>query len=154
MRYVIADTFTKSVARLDVRMRAAAKSAAFDLLTQPDGGGVARRQHRLAHARDTRFWSVRVNRDLRIIVLRTGEQVVLCHVDHHDDAYAWAEQRKLDPHAAPAGAMVEMAERRPEVLGLGLGRAESLGRAPERAEAERAQTGEAPASIHRTPTSR
>jgi hypothetical protein len=154
MRYLIADTFTKSVARLDMRMRAAAKSAAFDLLTQPDGGGVARRQHRLAHARDTRFWSVRVNRDLRIIVLRTGEQVVLCHVDHHDDAYAWAEQRKLHPHTAPVGPIVEAAEPRPEVLGLGLGCAESLERAPERVEAERAQAGEAPASIHRTPTSR
>ena len=29
---------------------------------------------------------------------RTAESLLLCYVDHHDKAYAWAERRKLETH--------------------------------------------------------
>jgi len=44
-------------------------------------------------AKDPNFWSARVSDDLRIIVHRTDESLLLCYVGHHDGAYAWAERR-------------------------------------------------------------
>ena len=46
--------------------------------------------------RDRNFWSVRVSRDIRIIVHRIQNTFVLCYVDHHDEAYRWAARRKLE----------------------------------------------------------
>ena len=67
--------------------------------------------HRLAGTRDPDFWSARVSLDLRIIFHRTGENVVLCYVGHHHDAYRWAERRKLEPHPTTGAAqLVELRE--------------------------------------------
>jgi hypothetical protein len=49
---------------------------------------------------------VRVNWDIRLIVHRTQESLLLCYVDHHDDAYAWAERRKLETHPATGAAQL------------------------------------------------
>jgi hypothetical protein len=67
--------------------------------------------HRIDRARDPDFWTVRVNRDLRIIVHRRGADVLLAFVGHHDDAYAWAERRRLDVHPTTGAAqLVEIRE--------------------------------------------
>lgn len=48
-------------------------------------------------ARDSNLKSVRLDRDWRGIVFKPsgGDVYVLLYVDHHDDAYRWAEHRKL-----------------------------------------------------------
>jgi len=48
-------------------------------------------------ARDKNLKSVRVDQDWRGIVFKpdSGDVYVLLYVDHHDDAYRWAENRKL-----------------------------------------------------------
>lgn len=48
-------------------------------------------------ARDPNLKSVRLDRDWRGIVFKpsSGDVYVLLYVDHHDDAYRWAENRKL-----------------------------------------------------------
>jgi hypothetical protein len=48
-------------------------------------------------ARDSNLKSVRLDRDWRGIVFKpsTGDVYVLLYVAHHDDAYRWAENRKL-----------------------------------------------------------
>lgn len=48
-------------------------------------------------ARDSNLKSVRLDRDWRGIVFKpsSGDVYVLLYVDHHDDAYRWAENRKL-----------------------------------------------------------
>lgn len=48
-------------------------------------------------ARDPHFRSVRIDQDWRGIVFKPdkGDLYILLHVDHHDDAYRWAEGRKL-----------------------------------------------------------
>lgn len=107
MRFLIADTFTKSLARLDEKARAAVKLATFDFQLDPSVPGF--RLHRLGPAaRDRGFWSLRVNRDLRIIVHRDGADIVLCHADRHDRAYAWAESRRFEPQ--PPAVVVELVE--------------------------------------------
>src|SRR3989442_4530276 len=75
------------------------------------------RFHKLAKARDKGFWSVRVNQDIRLIVHRTAQSLLLCYVDHHDRAYAWAERRKLETHPTTGAAqLVEIRERVQEVV--------------------------------------
>ena len=93
MRVHLDDTFLSSLARLDGRAAAAVKRAAFDLLACAARPGL--RLHRLVHSVDRGFWSLRVNRDLRLIVHRAGPDLVLCYADHHDRAYAWAAQRTM-----------------------------------------------------------
>lgn len=67
--------------------------------------------HALDRARDKHFWSVRVGRDLRLIVHRTASSFLLCYVDHHDAAYQWAERRRLDRHPTTGAAqLVEIRE--------------------------------------------
>lgn len=72
--------------------------------------------HKLDRAQDKNFWSVRVNRDIRIIVHRSKSSLLLCYVDHHDNAYKWAEKRKLETHPNTGAAqLVEIRERVEEV---------------------------------------
>ena len=109
MQFRIADTFTASLARLPNEQQRAAKTTAFDLQTNLAHPGLS--LHRLTGASDPDFWSARVNLDLRIILHRAGENVVLCYVGRHDDAYRWAERRKLEAHPTTGAAqLVELRE--------------------------------------------
>lgn len=105
----IADTFTSSLARLTGEEQKAVKTTAFDLQLNPAKPG--RSFHKLDRAKDKNFWSVRVNRNIRIIVHRTASSLLLCYVDHHDKAYDWAERRKLETHPTTGAAqLVEIRE--------------------------------------------
>lgn len=115
MEFRIADTFTDSLARLTGEEQKAVKTTAFDLQMNPANPGLS--FHRLDHAKDKRFWSVRVNGDVRIIVHRSEASILLCYVDHHDKAYEWAERRKLETHPTTGAAqLVEIRERVKEVV--------------------------------------
>lgn len=115
MNFLIADTFTESLGRLSGEEQKAAKTAAFDLQLDPTSPGS--RFHKLDKAKDKRFWSVRVSSDLRLIVHRTADSFLLCYVDHHDKAYAWAERRKLETHPTTGAAqLVEIRERVQEIV--------------------------------------
>ncbi len=92
----------------------AAKTAAFDLQLNPANPGL--QFHKLERAKDPNFWSIRVSRDVRIIVHRTGTSLLLCYVGHHDDSYQWAERRKLETHPKTGAAqLVEIRERVQEI---------------------------------------
>ena len=109
MQFRIADTFTASLARLPNDQQRAAKTTAFDLQTNIAHPSLS--LHRVTGAKDPGFWSARVNLDLRIILHRAGENVVLCYVDSHDDAYRWAEGRRLETHPTTGAAqLVELRE--------------------------------------------
>ena len=114
MEFRIADTFTDSLGRLTAEEKKAAKMAAFDLQVNPAQPGL--QFHKLDKAKDPNFWSIRVSRDLRIIVHRTGTSLLLCYVNHHDDAYQWAERRRLETHPKTGAAqLVEVRERVQEI---------------------------------------
>ncbi len=75
--------------------------------------------HKLDHAKDKHFWSVRVSGDLRLIVHRADDSLLLCYAGHHDDAYRWAERRRIEQHPITGAAqLVEIREtvREVEVL--------------------------------------
>ena len=104
MQFRIADTFTASLAKLTGNEQKAAKITALDLQLNPTQPGL--RFHKLQRAPDPRFCSVRVSRDVRIIVHRTRNCLMLCYVDHHDDAYRWAERHKLESHPKTGAAQL------------------------------------------------
>lgn len=114
MEFRIADTFTDSLARLSGEEQKAAKTAAFDLQLNPAHPSL--KMHKLDAPKDPNFWSIRVSSDIRIIVHRTGASLLMCYVGHHDDAYKWAERRKLETHPRTGAAqLVEIVERIEEI---------------------------------------
>lgn len=115
MQFRIADTFTDSMAKLTAQEQRAVKTTAFDLQINPAQPG--HNFHRVDRARDSNFWSVRVNRDIRIIVHRNDSSLLLCYVDHHDKAYDWAERRKLQVHPKTGAAqLVKVRETVKEIV--------------------------------------
>jgi superfamily I DNA/RNA helicase/mRNA-degrading endonuclease RelE of RelBE toxin-antitoxin system len=114
MEFRIADTFTDSLARLTGEEQKAVKTTAFDLQVDPSNPGLS--FHKLEKARDRNFWSVRVSRDIRLIVHKTQNSLLLCYVGHHDKAYDWAERRRLETHPRTGAAqMVEIRETVQEI---------------------------------------
>ena len=115
MEFRIADTFTDSLAGLTGEEQKAVKTTAFDLQINPAQPGM--QFHKLEKAKDPNFWSVRVNRDVRLIVHKTETSLLLCYVDHHDEAYRWAERRKLETHPKTGAAQfVEIRETVQEIV--------------------------------------
>lgn len=115
MNFRIADTFTASLARLTGDEQKAVKTTAFDLQMNPANPGMS--FHKLDKAKDKNFWSVRVSSDIRLIVHKTADSLLLCYVDHHDKAYQWAERRRLETHPTTGAAQwVEMRERVDEIV--------------------------------------
>ena len=115
MHFRIADTFTDSLAKLTGEEQKIVKTTAFDLQMNPANPGM--QFHRLDKVKDPNFWSVRVNRDIRLIVHKTSSSLLLCYVDHHDKAYQWAERRKLETHPKTGAAQfVEIRETVKEVF--------------------------------------
>lgn len=114
MEFRIADTFTDSLMRLTAQEQKAVKTTAFDLQLNPAAPSL--KFHRIDRARDPNFWSLRVNADIRLIVHKSASSLLLVYVDHHDDAYKWAERRKIERHPT-TGAMqlVEIRERVEEI---------------------------------------
>ena len=114
MDFRIADTFTESLVRLTGEEQKAVKTTAFDLQINPANPGLG--FHKLDNARDKNFWSVRVSGDLRLIVHRARGSLLLCYVGHHDNAYGWAERRRLETHPQTGAAqLVEIRERVEEI---------------------------------------
>jgi superfamily I DNA/RNA helicase/mRNA-degrading endonuclease RelE of RelBE toxin-antitoxin system len=115
MDFRIADTFTDSLTKLTNQEQKSVKTTAFDLQLNPSHPGL--QFHKLDRAQDPNFASVRVSRDIRLIIHRTKNSILLCYVGHHDDAYQWAERRKLETHPKTGAAQfVEIREKFEEVI--------------------------------------
>ena len=114
MEFRIADTFTDSLAKLTGQEQKAVKTTAFDIQLNPANPGM--QFHKLTKSKDPDFWSVRASDDIRLIVHKTDSSLLLCYVDHHDAAYAWAERRKIERHPKTGAAqLVTVRERVEEV---------------------------------------
>ena len=110
MEFRIADTFTASLGRLPAAEQKVAKTTVFDLQVDPSAPGL--RLHRVEKSKDAHFWTARVTDDLRIVLHRTHSSLLLCYVGRHDDAYTWAERRKIETHPRTGAAqLVEVVER-------------------------------------------
>jgi hypothetical protein len=114
MQFVIANTFQDSLGRLTGDEQKSAKMAAFDLQLNPAHPSLS--FHKLDKAKDKNFWSIRVTSDIRMIVHRNDTSLLLCYIGHHDDAYQWAERRRMETHPKTGAAqLVEIRERVQEI---------------------------------------
>lgn len=104
MEFRIADTFQSSLGKLNAQEQKAVKTTAFDL--QMGLSGNSTRFHKIERAKDRNFWSVRVNNDIRLIVHKTSSSILLCYVDHHDDAYNWAGRRRIENHPVTGATQI------------------------------------------------
>ena len=115
MEFRIADTFVDSLAKLSNQEQKAVKTTVFDLQVNPASPGMS--FHKLDHAQDPNFASVRVSSDLRLIVHQAPGNLLICYVGHHEVAYHWAERRKLETHPTTGAAqLVEIRETVQEIL--------------------------------------
>jgi hypothetical protein len=114
MPTILADTFTAALKRLTGDEQKQVKLSVYDLQTEPDRPGL--KFHRIDKSKDPNFWSVRVSGGLRIIVHKTGDSVLLAYVGHHNDAYSWAERRRIETHPKTGAVqIVEVRERVEEI---------------------------------------
>lgn len=115
MNFLIADTFPAALRKLTAQEQKAVKTTVFDLQMDPAHPGL--RFHRIDKSKDDSFWSIRASRDVRVIIHKTQASILVCYVDHHDDAYKWAERRRIDTHPRTGAAqIVEVRERVEEFL--------------------------------------
>lgn len=112
MRVVLSSTLNESISRLTAAEQASAKQSVYDFQVNASSPGL--KVHRVEAARDPNFWSARVNSDLRLIIHRSGDSSVLCYAGHHDDAYRWAERRKLEVHPHTGAAQFVVFDERVE----------------------------------------
>lgn len=104
-----------ALTELTAQEMAAAISTVKTLQSDPVNPGLS--LHRVDRAKDKGFWTARVNDDLRIVLHKKGEDTLIAYVAHHDDAYHWAERRRLDIHPSTGAAqLVEVRERVEEIV--------------------------------------
>ncbi|QVM85258.1 3'-5' exonuclease [Novosphingobium decolorationis] len=113
MNLLWSSTFTDALGKLAPQEQKQVKLTATDLLFDPKGNGI--QLHRVEKTQG--LWTARVSQDLRIVLHKDGDHTLLVYVGHHDEAYRWAERRKLVQHER-TGAMqiVELVERVEERL--------------------------------------
>ncbi|MDA9433704.1 UvrD-helicase domain-containing protein [Bradyrhizobium sp. CCBAU 51627] len=100
----LANTFHRSLNRLTNAEQTATKTIIFDYMSDPSRPGLS--LHRVDKAREKGFWTIRVNRDLRIVVYKQSQKSVFCYVAHHDDAYSWAQRRRFEIHPVTGAAQI------------------------------------------------
>src|SRR6056297_867358 len=115
MTFRIADTFSDALTKLSGQEQKAAKTAAFDAQMNPDNPGL--QMHRVDRAKDPHFCTARVNLDDRLVLHKKNGATLLAWVGHHDDAYRWAERRRIDVHPRTGAAqIVEIRETVEDVI--------------------------------------
>lgn len=94
-KVALAQDFLLQLARLPVSAHSKVMKWAIQFQADPTSSGI--NYENINGARDPNLKSVRLSDDWRGIVFKPvqGDVYVLLYVDHHDDAYRWAKNRKL-----------------------------------------------------------
>lgn len=94
-KVALAQDFLLQLARLPVSVHSKVMKWAIQFQADPTSSGI--NYENINGAKDSNLKSVRLDKDWRGIVFKPskGNVYVLLYVDHHDDAYRWAENRKL-----------------------------------------------------------
>lgn len=94
-KVALAQDFLLQLARLPLSAHSKVMKWAIKFQADPTSSGI--NYENINGARDPNLKSVRLDKDWRGIVFKPakGDVYVLLYVDHHDEAYRWAENRKL-----------------------------------------------------------
>lgn len=123
--FVVADTFTDALGKLDKQLRWMASGALMDFKANPQNSGFS--AHRIESVQDKNFWSARVNDDLRLIYWQNKDLIVMCYVDHHDAAYRWASRRRLGLNGITKAIEFVLTEERVQEIVTTIRRTEETG---------------------------
>ena len=108
MTHRIADTFYDALNKLSQQEQKTVKQSVFDFQLDPSQAAFS--MHKVDRGRDPNLWTARVNRDIRMVVHKQGGDTLLAWVGHHDNAYRWAETRRIESH--PKTGAVQIVEAR------------------------------------------
>lgn len=94
-KVALAQDFLAVLAKLPNAVQSKILKWAIKFQNDPTSSGI--NYENINAARDANLKSVRIDQDWRGIVFKPnqGDVYVLLYVDHHDDAYRWAENRKI-----------------------------------------------------------
>lgn len=94
-KVALSQDFLMQLAKLPASVHSKVLKWAIQFQADPTSPGI--NYEKIHKARDPNLKSVRLDRDWRGIVFKPdrGDVYMLLYVDHHDDAYRWAENRKL-----------------------------------------------------------
>ena len=94
-KVALSNDFLLQLAKLPAKVHTKVMKWAIQFQADPKSPGI--NYENINGARDPNLKSVRLDGDWRGIVFKpsAGDVYVLLYVDHHDDAYRWAENRKL-----------------------------------------------------------
>jgi mRNA-degrading endonuclease RelE of RelBE toxin-antitoxin system len=104
MEFRNADTFVDSLPKLGNQEQKLVKTTVFDLQVNLSSPGLS--FHKLDRAQDPNFASLRVSSDIRLIRHLAPRKLLICFVAHHEAAYRWAAQRKLETHPTTGAAQL------------------------------------------------
>ncbi len=109
-KVALSQDFLLQLAKLPVNIHT--KVMKWAILFQTDPKSTSINYENINGARDPNLKSVRLDKDWRGIVFKpnTGDVYVLLYVDHHDDAYRWAENRKLTINPVTGAMQMVMVE--------------------------------------------
>jgi superfamily I DNA/RNA helicase len=94
-KVALSQDFLLQLSKLPTAVHSKVMKWAIQFQSDPTSPGI--NYENINSARDSNLKSVRLDREWRGIVFKpnSGDVYVLLYVDHHDDAYRWAENRKL-----------------------------------------------------------
>ena len=109
-KVALAQDFLLQLARLPVSVHSKVMKWAIQFQADPTSSGI--NYENINGAKDSNLKSVRLDKDWRGIVFKPskGDVYVLLYVDHHDDAYRWAENRKLTINPVTGAMQMVMLE--------------------------------------------
>jgi superfamily I DNA/RNA helicase len=110
-RVALSQDFLLQLAKLAANVQSKVMKWAIQFQSDPTSPGI--NYENINGARDSNLKSVRLDRDWRGIVFKpdAGDVYVLLYVDHHDQAYRWAENRKLSINPVTGAMQLVVLER-------------------------------------------
>lgn len=96
VKVAISESFFESFAALPKQIQGKVRDFFYKFRANPNSPGI--NYEKLNVGQDKKIWSVRIDQTYRGIVVRQPETGVylLLWVDHHDEAYAWAKNKKCE----------------------------------------------------------
>lgn len=109
-KVALSQDFLMQLAKLPVNVHSKVMKWAIQFQADPTSSGI--NYENINGARDPNLKSVRMDKDWRGIVFKpsTGDVYVLLYVNHHDEAYRWAENRKLSINPVTGAMQLVMLE--------------------------------------------
>ncbi len=115
-KVALAQDFLVSMSKIPQKVQSQIIKWSVQFQSNPAASGI--NYEKITMCRDPNLRSIRINQDWRGIVFKPvkGNIYVLLYVDHHDDAYRWAKNRKISVNPVTGSLQVILSEEVSETL--------------------------------------